>query len=98
MTTNDMTIGKVFHTLLAGVFVSMIHAWAVSLLWRWYAVPLDLPELSFAHTYGLLILLGMFNIRRPKDEPHDEYMDWLLVKTSAILMSLGIGYILTGLL
>jgi protein-S-isoprenylcysteine O-methyltransferase Ste14 len=58
-----------------GIFITAMAAFILkvvvpTLLWRWFAVPLGAPKLSYLHMLGLLLLLGVFRHRYTGDSEH----------------------------
>ena len=43
--------------LLAAPVLALIHAIVVRTLWSWFAVPLGVPNIGYAHAYGLALLI-----------------------------------------
>lgn len=89
-------LGKI--TLL--IVPAIIGAWAFSTLWGWFIVPLGFPALSWAHAYGVMLVVG---ILKPKNkdfkstvgEKRDfsdfvlEFINYLLIYTVAV----GMGWV-----
>lgn len=56
---------------MAGVPIAMLvlaifipwYGFAVSVLWRWFVVPLGAPEITWAHAAGLSLILGSMRSR-----------------------------------
>lgn len=42
--------------------VSVYSAFVFSTFWRWFAVPLGVPEIGMAHAYGIMLLVGYIHL------------------------------------
>lgn len=38
----------------------LLKGFVISQLWAWFFVPFGLPSISLAHSYGIVILVGLF--------------------------------------
>lgn len=55
----------VFSVFLAALFLmSLYRAWAASILWGWFMVPLGLPMIGVLPMVGVMIVLGSFRSNR----------------------------------
>lgn len=68
------------------------YGFGLSVLWRWFAVPLGVPEIGWAHAAGLLLLLGMTRSRLHKSQPPGG-MEWLMYVIWPAI-ALAVGFIL----
>jgi len=51
----------------------VLDAWAVSHLWRWFAVPFGVPDIqNYWHALGLGAVIGMLTHQRSQQRPEDE--------------------------
>lgn len=63
----------------------------ISLVWKWFAVPLGLPVLGVLRTVGLMAIPGLMAIRDPdKKIPVENFLYTMVVN----LVTLGIAYII----
>lgn len=46
--------------ILYGIYLVLINAWALSLLWGWYISPLGFPTITFVEALGLMLVVGLF--------------------------------------
>lgn len=80
------SLGTVLFALFLIVVLGAYHAVAVMLLWGWFIVPLGLPDIGMAHSYGLILFGTMF--RTPPD-PDKKNGGAILLPAICILL----GYI-----
>ena len=70
-----LTFGGVLAALplavLALVYIISSTAYVAEQLWRWYAVPLDLPAIGRQSFVGAALLLSLFRSKYPRPEPAD---------------------------
>lgn len=52
---------KALGLLAAGVALDFWNAFVITLLWRWFAVPLGVPAIGMAMAIGLAMLASRFN-------------------------------------
>lgn len=76
----------------------LYYAWAGTLLWNWFMPVLDLPTLTMAQGYGIMLVIGFFtstrstygNIKKLEDR---ESMRFLLMFLVAPILTVTIGAI-----
>lgn len=83
---------------LLGVVLSLWRAVFVVPLWRWYAVPLGLPEIRWLEAAGLCVLIGLLkpNVHCAHTDDR-EARDKVLAGVVSLLappMSLALGWLL----
>lgn len=44
---------------IVSIFYVLFNGYAISVLWRWFAVPLGVPAISVAHGIGIDLLMGL---------------------------------------
>ena len=79
--------------LLFLVVSFIVNDWALSVLWKWFILPLGAPQLSIGSAIGLSIVVG-FLTAKPQDSKKE--VDWTTVVPSALLsplIAVGIGWI-----
>ena len=59
-----MIIGNCFIGLFAMPVMWITHGIGLTFMWRWFIVPLGVPQIATAHALGLTILIGYL---RPLD-------------------------------
>lgn len=68
--------------ILGLLILSMIwRAWWLYPAWRWFVVPLGLPQISFWHFVGLVFFLGVLThkVDTKKDERKEQWESHLLL-------------------
>lgn len=66
--TNENLVGCLVGLLLIIPMVAL-RGWVLSLLWRWLFVPIfGLPALSVWQAIGVSVVVGVFQMRGPKDD------------------------------
>lgn len=71
----------VFSVFLAVLFLmSLYRAWAASILWGWFMVPLGLPMVGVLPMMGVMIVLGSFRSNRVNVAQVGEVKTWQQVK------------------
>jgi hypothetical protein len=86
------------------VISSIMYGWAISILWRWFVVPLfDAPNLSILEAIGLSLTIGVFTTRY-RDTPNSKSNTIADITASIIAYSIInpvviviIGYVVKGL-
>jgi hypothetical protein len=83
-----------YGSLLIGAFLLafLFNAWVLTHLWQWYAVPLSLPAITFAHAIGLMLLAEL--LVRSSNSENMPLEKWLLIKVLTATSILVIGYVL----
>lgn len=80
----------------------LLDGYAISMLWKWYAVPLGASPISTIHAAGLMILVRFVTHQVPpyREQTSMEKMTqsavWLLMGVTYPLVALAIGSILRG--
>lgn len=50
--------------ILLGIPITILHGWILSLLWKWFFVPIfALPELRLIEAIGIMIVIGFIRHR-----------------------------------
>lgn len=85
--------------VIVGLFLFAIYnAWALTILWGWFIVPLGVKALSLAHAYGFTLVTGfILSTRGVKD--HKDKEDWISTVVTLLLLPLvvlGLGWITVG--
>lgn len=79
-----------------GIALMMLNTWVMQVLWNWFAVPLGVTTLTFAHAFGLRLLSARLigSKSRCKDERTtvQKWKDLFFDLVFAPLVSLGIGW------
>lgn len=83
-----------YGSLLIGVFLLafLFNAWVLTHLWQWYAVPLSLPAITFAHAIGLILLAEL--LVGSSNSENTPLQKWLLIKVLTATIILVTGYLL----
>lgn len=66
--------------------------WASYVLWilvGWFLVPIGFPDVSYLHTCGIALVIGMFTTRSKLDAPWDVAILYI-----APTLTLGVGYVI----
>lgn len=67
------SIGGAIALLLSIPFLSILHGWVLTMLWRWFVVPtFHVPELAIIPAIGLGLVVGMFMPEIPVQKKEDE--------------------------
>lgn len=77
--------------------ISLWFAFAASILWGWFLVPLGLPAIGIAHMWGVTLTLSIIRPRPIFTRKDDRSYDWEATATTIILvppLSIGIGAII----
>lgn len=75
--------------LVIAVFIPW-YGFAVSVLWRWFVVPLGAPEITWAHAAGLSLILGMSRARLEGKSGKPGGVQWAIyILWPAIAMAIG---------
>jgi predicted branched-subunit amino acid permease len=82
--------------LLLVVPLSLYYAWASSILWGWFIVPLfGLPEVSVLQMWGVMLFLSLLKPNVPANKSDTEAaLSNTLSFLCSPLLALGIGYVL----
>lgn len=57
------TFSKIVLLLVLAIGAVITGAWAFSTLWGWFVVPLGFPALSWAHAYGIMLVVNILKIK-----------------------------------
>jgi hypothetical protein len=78
--------------LLGGGF---FRVYAITVLWRWFAVPLGIPAVGFWHVCGIGVLLGALYLKTYDPTERERSMAWENVCNVALSgpLSLGLGWL-----
>jgi hypothetical protein len=64
------------------------------LLWRWFAVPLGLPPLTYWHVFGLSVLIGVFVWQyKPNPKTFEQRNDRASAHAAMLVLALGVGWL-----
>ena len=75
---------KVFKNILILTVLTLIlhgsYGYIIYLFWKWYVVPIGLPDISIAHAIGLKLFVSLFtdDKRDIKHELKDDSPDYIL--------------------
>jgi glucan phosphoethanolaminetransferase (alkaline phosphatase superfamily) len=83
---------KIFFLLVASL---LYECFILSLLWKWFIVPLGVIEINMAHVLGIYILFYIFKGGDCNLESTDDYLNNYLSIMIKLTISLTIGYILS---
>lgn len=75
--------------------LSFYYAWALSIMWAWFAVPLfNLPALSALHAWGLMFMLNLVRVKLDFEKKNTDGMasGWFGALL-APLVALSVGYL-----
>jgi hypothetical protein len=94
---------KVFAGCAAGVIIAIaipalffLDLFILRQLWHWYAVPLDLPMLSYRTALGLSLFIGFFQHNNYDTKEGEEWKLWIRLFAKRFL-TLVIGWLGTFL-
>lgn len=85
---------------IVGLFLFCIYnAWALTILWGWFIVPLGVKALSIAHAYGFTLVTGLILSNRGikenkgKDDWVGSIITWLLLPLVALFFGrIAVGF------
>lgn len=91
-------IGCIIGGVVAVAGMTIWWAYALSVLWAWFIVPLGVKSLTVAHAYGVSVVMGMFlgtrGIKENKNQ--DDWISavvtWIIYPTCALFF----GWIALG--
>ena len=91
--------GHSLETIVSGlvlfVVVVAVQGTALMLLWRWFVVPLNVPEIGVAHATGLMTLARLCSPGKSTGKPFKEVAAEAL---GFVVISLLIGYVASMLM
>jgi hypothetical protein len=95
MSVSKGSVGGSVAMMVTTPFLSILHGWALTMLWRWFVVPtFHVAQLGIVPAIGLGLVVAMFmpNIPSQNDEK-DENPNLTLVLMAVIkpLILLGVG-------
>lgn len=92
------TIGTITTTLAIVVFITIYNGAVLTLLWRWFAVPVfGLPELSIPAAIGIILILDFArNPPAPKDSESEKWTE-VLARSLVFSMIRGSAALVGGL-
>jgi hypothetical protein len=64
---------------------AVIYAWTLSVLWRWFLLPLGLPDLTLPHLFGVALVVSYMTVSTPARKKDQDPAETV---TYAIAMSL----------
>lgn len=75
----------------------MLNAWALSVLWGWFVVPLGVNALTVAHAFGISVVAQVL-VRRQTDESENkkDFAEKVIEAPLFPLLALLFGYIAVG--
>lgn len=82
------------YLMLLPLFI-LWRGFALSVLWKWFIVPLGVPALSVPMACGLLVVVGVLTHKTRRADHMPEEHDQLLVALIMPPMMLFIGWIIT---
>jgi hypothetical protein len=75
----------------------ILNAWALSVLWGWFVVPLGVNALGIAHAFGVSLVASLLvRPHRDKTTNKEEYAAEIVKVILVPLMALLFGYIAVG--
>lgn len=81
---------------LAAAIIIPIALWqgfVIHLLWRWFVVPIGLPEIGILHAIGLSMFVAVFKpVDRSKRDDKDEFWFRLAERVGGQVLVLAIAY------
>jgi predicted phage tail protein len=96
------SITIIFGTIAFVVASILFRAWALTVLWAWFLVPLGMVALSISSAIGISIIVGMFTQHLAKESKDEKAKDtYELIgdiagrAIGAPLLSLFFGWIVT---
>ena len=82
-------------SVLAGVLIAIgsipITGWVISVMWRWFVVPLHVPQIGIAHAMGLSLLLAAIRPRKYKNDDDKSVLSLALEGALTPLVTLALG-------
>ena len=85
-----MTVIALVITLLWWPIGAVLYTLVLSVLWRWFLLPLGLPELSLPHLYGVAIIVSLLTIETPKPDSDGDPISAVIAGIFMSLFRLGI--------
>ena len=94
-----LSVGEWFVLFLLSIPLSVYGVVVVWALWGWFAVPLGLPYLTYAHTMGLCILITICTFSpKPNTKTFDERLGDVFGKLVMLGFAHLMGWIFYGLM
>jgi hypothetical protein len=56
-------VGKFFIGVVLFIVQTIALSWAIATLWSWFVVPLGVQVISYAHAYGVTLLVRVLTIK-----------------------------------
>lgn len=86
--------GLAIAALLLDVPLLLWSAFILSSLWRWFLVPVGLPDLTYAEMVGVTFVLSFLRTRYRRDGPGDP-LEALVIRV-AFALAMGAWFLLVG--
>jgi hypothetical protein len=87
--------------ILVGVILvylplGLLRAWAVWLLYTWFAEPLGAPDLNVWHVWGLLLLYALLTLNTFKKRDTEGFWKGIAGQVIGCLAMVLVGYLIKG--
>lgn len=67
MNTDRPDTAKATLLIIVVIVAALFRVHVITVLWRWFMVPLGVMELSWLHAFGLCVLIGLVWSKPPTD-------------------------------
>lgn len=82
-------MAKIIVSLLTLPTSIITFGWSIMMLFNWFVAPLGVPEVNFAHAYGLGCLMNIFHISHHMADQRDK-RDWYLLLAETLGIQFGL--------
>lgn len=94
MSETKRTLAGCLATFIALPFASVFNGYVLSVLWRWFIVPVfHLPVLSIVQAIGISMVVTMFTYQAPEDVKGREWTDLIARMFAKPALGLFFGWI-----
>ncbi len=84
----------VFGTICALVLVPVLRGFVLTLLWKWFVVPVfHVPLLRIPEALGVALIITFLTYGERKESPPKEFSSRMVFTAISALVVLGLGYI-----
>lgn len=81
--------------IISAVLLILAGAGTLMTLWGWFVVPLGVTSITLAHAAGLSLMVSYFAHRNINSEPKGDYFEKLGKAYGLMVMTIGLGYVIT---
>ena len=84
---------KLLSVLAALPFLALLHAVVIRTLWGWFVVPLGVPDVGYAHAYGIAIIMTALTYQHDWSDRKTGLPEVVIVAIVRAVLSLSFGWI-----